>query len=61
MADARIEIELGSFKFSGEGSEKWVGEQLVLVLERVPGLVNTQFLVALRDYRQMIHNHRPIQ
>lgn len=38
MADAKIEIKVGTVSFTGEGSEKWLSEQLDKMLEKLPEL-----------------------
>jgi len=38
MADAKLEIKVGAVTFTGEGSEKWLAEQLKSVLEKLPEL-----------------------
>jgi hypothetical protein len=38
MADAKLEIKVGSVSFSGEGSEAWLAEQLDKWLETLPSL-----------------------
>jgi hypothetical protein len=40
MADAKIEIKVGSVSFSGEGDGKWLSEQLDKVIEKLPELAN---------------------
>ena len=39
MATAKIEFTLGSIRFSGEGDETWVSEQLDKILEKAPDLI----------------------
>jgi len=38
MAEAKIEVKIGSVSFSGEGSEKWLGEQLQTIIQEAPKL-----------------------
>jgi len=38
MAEARLEVEIGSLKFVGEGSEKWVEQQWEKVLHHASNL-----------------------
>jgi hypothetical protein len=45
MADARIEFQLGKLAFSGEGSEKWLADQLAFVISKVPDLTVVADLV----------------
>jgi len=40
MAEAKIEITVGSVSFSGEGDGKWLSDQLDKVLEKIPELAN---------------------
>jgi hypothetical protein len=40
MADAKIEIKVGSFVFSGEGTEKWLSGELEKLLVKIPELVD---------------------
>jgi hypothetical protein len=40
MADAKIEIKVGSVSFMGEGSEAWLTSQLDNMLKHLPELVN---------------------
>jgi hypothetical protein len=39
MADAKIEVKVGAFSFTGEGSEKWLSGELEKVLAKIPELV----------------------
>jgi hypothetical protein len=39
MADARIEVKVGAFSFSGEGTEKWLSGELEKLLAKIPELV----------------------
>jgi len=39
MADAKIEIKMGGFTFTGEGTEKWLSGELEKVLAKIPELV----------------------
>ena len=39
MADAKIEIGIGRFTFSGEGSETWIAAQLAFVLDKIPAML----------------------
>ena len=39
MADARVEMRVGSITFSGEGPEKWVAEQMDKFIEHAPSLL----------------------
>lgn len=36
---SKIEIAIGEFKFTGEGEEKWLAQQLDKILEKAQGLV----------------------
>jgi hypothetical protein len=38
MADAKIEMKVGSVSFSGEGEATWLSQQLDKVLEKLPNL-----------------------
>jgi len=38
MSDAKIEIKVGEVSFSGEGTEKWLSEQLDKLIEKIPQL-----------------------
>lgn len=38
MADAKIELKVGAVSFSGEGSEKWLSDELEKVLKKIPEL-----------------------
>src|SRR6266403_6229306 len=38
MAEAKIEIKVGGVSFSGEGTEKWLSEQLDKLIEKIPQL-----------------------
>jgi hypothetical protein len=40
MADAKIEIKVGAFSFSGEGTEKWLSGELEKLLVKIPELVD---------------------
>jgi hypothetical protein len=40
MADAKIEIKVGAFSFSGEGTEKWLSGELEKLLTKIPELVD---------------------
>jgi hypothetical protein len=40
MADARIEIKVGAFSFSGEGTEKWLSGELEKLLVKIPELAD---------------------
>ena len=40
MADAKIEIKVGAFSFSGEGTEKWLSGELEKLLAKIPELVD---------------------
>jgi hypothetical protein len=40
MADAKIEIKVGAVSFIGEGTEKWLSEQLEKMLEKLPELAD---------------------
>jgi hypothetical protein len=44
MSEAKIEIKVGEVSFSGEGTEKWLSEQLEKLIEKIPQLskVHTQ-------------------
>jgi hypothetical protein len=39
MAEAKIEIKVGTFSFTGEGSEKWLSGELDKLLTKLPELV----------------------
>jgi hypothetical protein len=39
MADAKIEIKVGGFTFTGEGTEKWLSGELDKLLTKLPELV----------------------
>lgn len=39
MADAKIEIKVGAFTFTGEGTEKWLSGELDKLLAKLPELV----------------------
>jgi hypothetical protein len=39
MADAKIEIKVGAFSFTGEGTEKWLSGELEKLLAKIPELV----------------------
>jgi hypothetical protein len=39
MADSKIEIKVGAFSFSGEGTGDWLGKQLDKVLAKMPELI----------------------
>ena len=38
MSEAKIEIRVGEVSFSGEGTEKWLSEQLDKLIEKIPQL-----------------------
>jgi hypothetical protein len=38
MGEAKIEIKVGEVAFSGEGTEKWLSEQLDKLIEKIPQL-----------------------
>jgi hypothetical protein len=40
MADAKIEIKVGAFSFSGEGTEKWLSGELEKLLVKIPELAD---------------------
>jgi hypothetical protein len=40
MADSKIELTLGSFRFSCEGEKEWVEVQLERILDRAPSLLS---------------------
>lgn len=40
MADAKLEIKVGAVSFSGQGSETWLSQQFVKMLERLPKFTN---------------------
>ena len=40
MADSKIELTLGSFRFSCEGEKEWVEVQLGRILDRAPSLLS---------------------
>src|SRR5579872_473170 len=39
MSEAKIEIKAGSFSFTGEGTEKWLSDELDKLLHKLPDLV----------------------
>jgi len=39
MAEAKIEIKVGTFSFTGEGTEKWLSGELDKLLAKLPELV----------------------
>jgi hypothetical protein len=39
MAEAKIEIKVGTFSFTGEGTEKWLSDELHKLLTKLPELV----------------------
>jgi len=39
MAEAKIEIKVGVFSFTGEGTEKWLSDELEKLLAKIPELV----------------------
>src|SRR5271169_3866171 len=39
MADAKIEIKVGAFSLTGEGTEKWLSGELEKLLAKIPELV----------------------
>ena len=39
MADAKIEIKVAGFSFTGEGTEKWLSGELEKLLAKIPELV----------------------
>lgn len=39
MAEARIEIKVGAFSFTGEGTEKWLSGELDKLIAKLPELV----------------------
>ncbi len=40
LADAKIEIKVGAFSFSGEGTERWLSGELEKLLVKIPELVD---------------------
>jgi hypothetical protein len=42
MSDAKIEIKVGEVSFAGEGTEKWLSEQLDKLIEKIPQLAKVQ-------------------
>lgn len=40
MADAKIEIKVGAFSFTGDGTEKWLSGELDKLLAKLPELVD---------------------
>ena len=38
MSEGKIEIKVGDVSFSGEGTEKWLSEQLDKLIEKIPQL-----------------------
>jgi hypothetical protein len=49
MAEARIHLELGTIKFSGEGTEAWVVKQLEYVISKLPELSKIAGSVAVQE------------
>jgi hypothetical protein len=39
MANAKIDLTLGSITFSGEGEETWISDQLDKIIEKAPDLI----------------------
>ena len=39
MSDAKIEFKLGAITFAGEGEPKWLAEQLSIILDQAPNLL----------------------
>lgn len=39
MADAKLEIKVGTVSFTGEGAENWLAQQLDKVLNKLPELI----------------------
>ena len=42
MAEAKLEVKIGDVSFTGEGSEKWVSDQLKMVLDALPNLADAK-------------------
>ena len=40
MAEARVEIKVGAFSFTGEGTEKWLSGELDKLLAKFPELIS---------------------
>ena len=38
MADAKLEVKIGAITFTGEGTEKWLAEQLEVIIKAAPKL-----------------------
>ena len=45
MSNSKIEIKVGIVKFSGEGEQKWLSEQLDKILEKIPELLKLELRV----------------
>lgn len=39
MADAKIEVEVGQFRFSGEGEQQWLAQQMDKILKSAESLI----------------------
>ena len=39
MPDAKIEVQIGQFKFSGEGEQKWLAEQMDKILKSAHDII----------------------
>ena len=40
MAEARIEVEIGQFRFSGQGEEQWLAQQMDKIIKSAETLIN---------------------
>jgi hypothetical protein len=49
MAEAKIEIKVGTFTFTGEGTEKWLSGELDKLLAKLPELVEIAPVPALSN------------
>lgn len=64
MADGKIEFELGSLKFSGEGTEAWVEKQLDWLFKKLTDLKDSGLLQAAaapHDQPQASASPKPVQ
>ena len=52
MPDTKIEVSIGSLKFSGEGNEEWLEKQLDKILEIAPSLSSTNLAVGASGSNQ---------
>ena len=42
MTEAKIELDLGTLSFSGEGEQEWLAQQLDKIIEAAPGLTRME-------------------